>query len=335
MHLQRPKIEQQKKKGYRLIRPAMSRVRFLTPSGDGKLVFEAGDDLRKKVEGIRGSTILLIAPEQDKFIETLEYYFENAGWDIEVHTSVDDAIEQLESGKAFLVMVDAGLPDHQRFATALKTSRETATVPLILLHPDEVSAKQPKDLCVVGDEAVSQPFEFRKLLDLADALIQQAAEGELIYRQQLNLRLPTDEKLIEQALDHVHKLFEDSGLTEEEQVAMAAAFREAVLNAAQHGNKYKREKNVNIQYLLEKDKVTVRVRDQGGGFDHSMYLKSREGANAANLARERHKKGRMGGLGILLMLRCCDKLEYNDEGNQLTLMKRLKPNAEPVAAATS
>ena len=54
VHVQPPQIEQQEKKGFRLVRPAMSRVRFLTPSGDGKLVFEAGDDLRKKVEANSG-----------------------------------------------------------------------------------------------------------------------------------------------------------------------------------------------------------------------------------------------------------------------------------------
>ena len=44
-------------------------------------------------------------------------------------------------------------------------------------------------------------------------------------------------------------------------------------------------------------------------------------------ARERHEQGRPGGLGIMLMLRCVDRIEYNDIGNQITLTKMLKKKA--------
>ena len=53
-------------------------------------------------------------------------------------------------------------------------------------------------------------------------------------------------------------------------------------------------------------------------------MKSGSTRDAISAARERHAQGRMGGLGIMLMLRCCDRLEYNQSGNQLTLTKFLK-----------
>ena len=40
-------------------------------------------------------------------------------------------------------------------------------------------------------------------------------------------------------------------------------------------------------------------------------------------ARERNAAGRVGGLGIMLMLRCCDHLEYNYAGNMIKLTKKL------------
>jgi anti-sigma regulatory factor (Ser/Thr protein kinase) len=106
---------------------------------------------------------------------------------------------------------------------------------------------------------------------------------------------------------------------------MSAAFREGVVNAAQHGNKYKRDKKIEVQYLLDTEKITLVVHDQGGGFNHEMYVKSGATKDAISAARERHQQGRMGGLGIMLMLRCCDRLEYNNQGNQITLTKYLKP----------
>jgi anti-sigma regulatory factor (Ser/Thr protein kinase) len=79
-----------------------------------------------------------------------------------------------------------------------------------------------------------------------------------------------------------------------------------------------------VQYLLDPEKITTVVKDQGGGFNHEQYVKSGSTRDAISAARERHAQGRMGGLGIMLMLRCCDRLEYNQNGNQLTLTKFLK-----------
>lgn len=323
---QKPQIEKQAK-GHRLIKPAFTALRFVaskpitTSAGEGNAVFSPTDGFRRRIEQCRGSAIMLVVPERDFFTKTLEYYFENAGWDIETMISMNDAIKRIESGQAYLVILDAGMPDHQKFCQLLKYRRETSTVPLIILWPSEQEWKSLKEVSIVGDENLSQPFEFRQLLDFADAEILRAAEEELIFLQQVQVHLHTDEQSIERVIDQVHKLVERSGMTEEGQVALSAAFREAVVNAAQHGNKYKREKKIEVQYLLDSEKITTVVKDQGLGFDHEKYVKSRDAISAA---RERHAQGRMGGLGILLMLRCCDRLEYNAEGNQITLTKYLK-----------
>jgi serine/threonine-protein kinase RsbW len=327
---ERPEIERQPK-GHRLIKPATAAVQFTssgaikTAAGEAKAVFAPSDDLKKRLESFKESSIMLVVPERDFFTKTLEYYFESAGWEIEVYTKIVDALGKIESGKAYLVILDAMFEDYQKFAYALKMRRETTNVPLILLYPNEQSYKALKDVTIVGDENLPQPFEFRQLLDHGDAEIIRAAEEELIFLQQLNIHLPTDEPSIEKVIDMVHKLLETSGLNEEGQVAMSAAFREAAVNAAQHGNKYKRDKKIEVQYLLDAEKITTVVKDQGTGFNHEQFVKSGSTRDAISAARERHAQGRMGGLGIMLMLRCCDRLEYNQAGSQITLTKFLKP----------
>ncbi len=326
---EKPKIEKQAK-GHRLIKPAMTALSFMaakplsTSAGEGQPVFAPSDNFKKRIEQYKESTIMLVVPERDFFTKTLEYYFENAGWDIETMTTMADAIKRIETGKAYLAILDAVMPEHQKFSQTLKFRRETANVPLITLWPSEQAWKILKEVSIVGDENLPQPFEFRQLLDYADSEIIRAAEEELIFLQQINVHLPTDEQSIERVIDNVHKLVEASGITEEGQVALSAAFREAVVNAAQHGNKYKREKKIEVQYLLDNQKITAVVKDQGQGFDHEKYVKSGSSRDAISAARERHAQGRMGGLGILLMLRCCDRLEYNAQGNQITLTKYLK-----------
>lgn len=325
-----PQIERQPR-GHRLIRPAMAALSFhstrtvTTPVGEGRLIFQVADDLRRKVEQNRESTILLVAAERDFFVKTLEYYFDSAGWDIEVQTSIAGALSLLEKSKAYLVVADAGLPDYQKLVRQLKMRRETNAVPLILLYPNESSFQDLQDLTIIGDENLVQPFEFRRLLDGADAEILRSAEEKLIFLHQLHVHVPTEEQFIDRTIEEVQSLLEQSGLAEDGQVAMSAAFREAMLNAAQHGNKFKKDRKIEVQYLLDRDKLTLVVKDNGPGFNHELYVRSGQSGSAIAAARDRHAQGRMGGLGILLMLRCCDQLEYNQKGNQVTMTKFLKP----------
>ena len=81
---------------------------------------------------------------------------------------------------------------------------------------------------------------------------------------------------------------------------------------------------IKVLYLLDREKITVVVQDEGAGFDHDKFLQRGMQKDAATASRERHEQGKVGGLGIMLMLKCTDKLEYNDVGNMITLTKNLK-----------
>ena len=79
-----------------------------------------------------------------------------------------------------------------------------------------------------------------------------------------------------------------------------------------------------VRYLLDSKNITSIVTDQGKGFDWRPYLDRGKGGDALGAARERHVEGKLGGLGIMLMMKCADKLEYNEVGNQVKLTKRIK-----------
>jgi serine/threonine-protein kinase RsbW len=105
-------------------------------------------------------------------------------------------------------------------------------------------------------------------------------------------------------------------------VAAGAAFREAVANAVQHGNRDDEKKYVNALYLQDREKVTMVVRDEGPGFDHRHNLSRPSGReDIIAIARERFEGGNPGGLGMILMSKCVDKVEYNAKGNEVTLQK--------------
>ena len=132
------------------------------------------------------------------------------------------------------------------------------------------------------------------------------------------------EALVERANELVGHLLAQSGLDEEASAAHAVAFREAIDNAARHGNLSNEKRIIDVQYLVDREKVTIAVTDEGEGFETEIYLSRGVSSDPVEAARERNRAGRAGGLGIMLMLKCVDKLEYNYIGNKISLTKYVR-----------
>jgi anti-sigma regulatory factor (Ser/Thr protein kinase)/nucleoid DNA-binding protein len=313
--------------GHKMVRPPTFSINFVSAT-PGKVTFVPDDSLKNRANQYREASVLLLMPQVDFFVETLVYYFQRAGWKAEPITTVAEARERIRSKRAYLLVIDSSLPDHQQLVEELKASIETSSIPMILIFAQESTLYNPQDVIIVGDNNIFEPFEVRKLLDMIDDEVVRVSEEELIFRQQMQMYLPTEEKFIDKAIDKVNKMMSSTGLHEERQNEMYVAFREAVLNAAQHGNKYQPEKRIEIQYLLDHEKLTLVVKDQGEGFDYNLYVKTGSADDPVTAARRRHMQGRMGGLGIMLMLRSVDKLEYFGIGNQVSLTKYIRKGAQ-------
>ena len=105
---------------------------------------------------------------------------------------------------------------------------------------------------------------------------------------------------------------------------MYAAVKEGIDNAAVHGSRRDEKKKIDVNFLVDQSKVTVIVEDQGEGFDYEYYLLQIDSEEAFEKAKTRiMRDGRQGGLGILLMHRCTDRIEYSGSGNILRLEKNL------------
>ena len=109
-----------------------------------------------------------------------------------------------------------------------------------------------------------------------------------------------------------------SGMDDESVERLGLAIREAVANGVQHGNKEQPEKRVTVSFVLEKEEVSIRIQDQGEGFDLDGLPDP--------LAPENLFKPR--GRGILLMNSFMDEVNFEfdgDQGTAVTLRKRVTP----------
>lgn len=105
-----------------------------------------------------------------------------------------------------------------------------------------------------------------------------------------------------------------AGMDDESVERLGLAIREAVANGVQHGNKEQPEKRVAVSFVFDKEEMTIRIRDEGEGFDLAGLPDP--------LAPENLFKPR--GRGILLMNSFMDEVEFEFDGTKGTVVKLRK-----------
>jgi serine/threonine-protein kinase RsbW len=117
-------------------------------------------------------------------------------------------------------------------------------------------------------------------------------------------------------------LAESAGFGEEDRHRIGMSVREAVINAHKYGNREERGKRIRLSLELEKDKMVIRVIDEGEGFDVTAVP---DPLLEENLLRT-------SGRGIFLMRAFMDEFEVlraKDGGAELVMAKRYPSHAPP------
>ena len=94
-----------------------------------------------------------------------------------------------------------------------------------------------------------------------------------------------------------------------EQVSLAVI--EAGTNAIKHGNKEDLSKHARFEFIVQPDKLTVVVQDEGKGFKREEVA---DPLDPANLLKS-------SGRGIFLMEACMDSVIYEKSGTMVTMVK--------------
>lgn len=136
--------------------------------------------------------------------------------------------------------------------------------------------------------------------------------------------------------DRVIQFFDEiAELPDSERTKVGAAFREMLTNAIEHGGRLDPSQQVEISYVRARHMVTCRISDPGEGFT----LDEIPHAAIANPADDplhhvsyRDARGmRPGGFGVLVAQELVDELIYNEQGNEVVLVKYLDLEPRPTA----
>ena len=123
------------------------------------------------------------------------------------------------------------------------------------------------------------------------------------------LRIKSKVANIRAVENEIDNITGDEGINQENYGKILIATLEAVNNAILHGNKSDKNKYVDIEILLNENKMVITVTDEGRGF------KPREVPDPTKPENIEAMNGR----GIFLMKRLADEIQFNKKGNSVKL----------------
>jgi len=131
--------------------------------------------------------------------------------------------------------------------------------------------------------------------------------------------LESNLKNVEVAEEIARRVSDMAGFDEEDQHKIDMAVHESVINAIWHGNKNDASKQVRLRFDIYRDRLEIRVRDQGNGYDPSLLPDPLAQENLLNVS----------GRGIFLIRTFMDEYRVEriaGEGTEVVLVKRLNSN---------
>jgi CheY-like chemotaxis protein/anti-sigma regulatory factor (Ser/Thr protein kinase) len=267
------------------------------------------------------------------------------GWQCTFAANGAEALSLLEQQLSDVVLTDMLMPemDGLQLVQAIRTKYPLVPVILMTAHGSE-------DIAIQALQKGAASYVPKKSLarDLGETLEQVLSASRIKQQEQRILdrldkvetrfALENDTSLIPPLVGHIEedltrlKLCEPSGL-----VLLGVALHEALTNAMLHGNlelsSELRESDEKQHYRLSverkgqppygdrrvfvhttfsRDELAFVVRDEGQGFDPALLPDPTDPANL----------GKVSGRGLLLIQTFMDKVEHNDRGNQITMIKR-------------
>lgn len=281
-----------------------------------------------------------------------------AGLEVAYADNGRTALDRLASQPADVTVSDLQMPDMDGLELVCVMRRRFPTVPVILMTSqgsEEIAAAALRHgaASYVPKSRLAESLRdtVEQVLTLAEANRCSQRMLKCMTAARFTFRLENDPRLIEPLVCLLEESMATIGFAGAAvRLQAAVALEHALLAAMYHGNlelstaeledvreglllgrgleplqrrrdepPY-RDRRVMVEVELEPQSMRVRIEDQGPGFDH----------RAAWASTETELLSRPSGRGLALMRTLMDEIEYNEAGNQLTLVKRHA--AEPLEA---
>lgn len=231
-----------------------------------------------------------------------------------------------------LELVQAVKEQHPRIPVVLMTGQGSETIAVEALQQGAASYVPKNSLSSILTETIS------RVLSLACEWARKKTLMERMNSFQSSFVMTNDPVLLTSLVGYLQSILSDMNvLKESDRLRTGVALEEALLNASYHGNlevssklretdhsmyyelaKLRaqqspyRDRQIRVDVKIDSSGLEYVIQDEGPGFDPRSLP---DPTDPANLERPC-------GRGVLLMRTFMDRVEYNDRGNQVTMVKR-------------
>jgi CheY-like chemotaxis protein len=271
-------------------------------------------------------------------------------WHTVFATNGREALAQLAAGPADLVLTDLLMPEMDGLELLRAVRGTFPRIPVVLMTASgseeaAVQALQEGAASYVPKRALGRRLRdtVHKVLAMAGAEYTHTELDRRLTAREFTFVLENDATLLMALPTYLKPHLSSAGLTDHLAFLRTnVAIQEALTNALYHGNLEAgaelreqntddffrfslrrageppfRDRRIHFHTRLSGDSAQFRVRDEGPGFDPATLP---DPTDTAHLDRPH-------GRGVMLMRTFMDDVRYNEQGNEVTMTKRLLPAA--------
>lgn len=253
------------------------------------------------------------------------------GWKIARAANNNAALEMLKLRAYDLVLTGEESSGRQDVELLRKIRIVRPHVRLIIITrkstpADVIAAMRERAFSYFSEPYSMATFEQMLLLATTGPVWDEGIEILSATPELMELIARCDRKTADRLVQFIHEV---ADLPMKEKDAVAQAFREMLMNAIEHGAQFDATQHVSISYIRAKHMVLCRVKDPGEGFSlhevrHAAITNPPSDPIRHTAVREQQGL-RPGGFGILITKNIIDELIYSETGNEVVLIKYLKP----------
>jgi DNA-binding response OmpR family regulator len=242
----------------------------------------------------------------------------------------EDVLDILENGEneyPDLILLDLMLPDISGFEVCrkLKMSRKTNPIPILMITALNDFKSMINGIMVGANQYISKPFSTDELLNEVKELLEWRRElirnGE--HFEQITFAMNSEIKYLDQLNNMIANILRRTRIDEEDIEEIKSGIYEMCVNAIEWGNKFNKELIVKVNYEISEKYLKIKVEDEGSGFNFRKFLNGEY--KGIEHQEERIDEGkRLGGFGISMARLYFDEVKYNETGNIVQLIKKLK-----------
>jgi len=254
------------------------------------------------------------------------------------------ALEDIANGEPDVVITDLVMPKMNGFELVAELRRTYPHIPAILVTSEgseDIAAQALREgaSSYVPKEALEQDLlsTVHRILALSKVKRTRLALLSKMTTADLNFVLDNDPEWIPPLIEYLQECMRQMCyICPADLIRISVALEEALANALYHGNLevssdlrnqpgsafYKlaaqrrleepyRDRKIRAKVSLNSDSAKFVIRDEGPGFDHKGLPDPTDSTNLDKLS----------GRGVMLMMTFLDDVSYNENGNEVTLIK--------------